>query len=207
MIAHDPSSRGPQFLLALATWLVTQPALVHADGRTAELVAICSGCHGEKGIPQEKTTPVIWGQSEGYIYLQMRDFQKGVRKSEQMQAVVDGLDKSDLRALAAHFTKLEWPNLEQADAPPPVIKKAEAVNTSVGCTGCHQGEYEGDGTTPRLAGQSLEYLKKAAADFRSGARTNNPGMANILRSMDEGDVAAMVEYLAGLRLLPSAGRR
>ena len=34
-----------------------------------EKAAMCAGCHGENGVPQEKTTPVIWGQYQGYLYL------------------------------------------------------------------------------------------------------------------------------------------
>ena len=49
-----------------------------------ETAQVCAGCHGENGIPQEKTTPVIWGQNEGYLYLQLRDFKSGARKNDQM---------------------------------------------------------------------------------------------------------------------------
>ena len=41
---------------------------------------MCGGCHGENGVPQEKTTPVIWGQHLGYLYLQLRDYKRGDRK-------------------------------------------------------------------------------------------------------------------------------
>ncbi|MCK9911350.1 c-type cytochrome, partial [Microbacteriaceae bacterium K1510] len=94
---------------------------------------------------------------------------------------------------------LDWPNTGREPAPPEVVKKAEAINLSVACTACHQSEYEGDGTTPRLASQSREYLDKTIQDFRSGARGNNPGMSDILRAVSEEDLAIMAEYLAGLR--------
>ena len=68
------------------------------------------------------------------------------------------------------------------------------------------GEYEGDGTTGRLAGQSKEYLDKTVRDFRSNERANNPGMANMMRAMTEDDIDALHQYLAALRLQPSEGR-
>ena len=48
--------------------------------------------------------PIIWGQKEGYIYLQLRDFKSGVRKNEQMAAVTETLEREDLLALAALLT-------------------------------------------------------------------------------------------------------
>lgn len=193
--------------LALAACFLATAATVKAEEGIEELVTTCATCHGENGIPQDKATPVIWGQNEGYMYLQLRDFQKGVRKNEQMQAIVEGLERADLRALAAYFSKLEWPSLGQPPASPAVEQKALTASLAMSCTVCHQGEYEGDGTTGRLAGQSLAYLNKTAKDFRSGARANNPGMANVFRSMEQADIAALNEFLAGLRLQPSAGRR
>jgi len=39
----------------------------------AEKAKLCATCHGEQGIPINKTTPVIWGQNEGYLYLHHGD--------------------------------------------------------------------------------------------------------------------------------------
>jgi cytochrome c553 len=193
--------------LILASLVLATSTTVQAEQNVKELVATCATCHGENGVPQDKETPVIWGQNEGYVYLQLRDMQKGTRKNERMRAIVEGLERADLRALAAHFSKLEWPSLGQPEAPPAVEKKAKTASLAMSCTVCHQGEYEGDGTTGRLAGQSLAYLNKTAEDFRGGARANNPGMANVFRSMEQDDIEAINQYLAGLRLQPSAGRR
>ena len=49
--------------------------------------ALCGACHGEKGIPEDPTTPIIWGQNAGYLYLQFRDFQKGARKDYRMTPI------------------------------------------------------------------------------------------------------------------------
>ena len=48
---------------------------------------VCAACHGENGIPQLKTTPVIWGQNTGYMLLQLRDFQSGARKNDLMSPI------------------------------------------------------------------------------------------------------------------------
>jgi cytochrome c553 len=207
MAAHDAFFSASRWTLVLVSCVLANSTTVQAEESILELATTCAACHGENGSPQDKATPVIWGQNEGYIYLQLRDFQKGTRKNEQMRAIVEGLERADLRALAAHFSKLNWPNLGQAEAPPAVEKKAKTASLAMSCTVCHQGEYEGDGTTGRLAGQSRTYLDKTANDFRTKERANNPGMASVFRSMEQDDIEALNEYLAGLRLQSTAGRR
>ncbi len=187
---------------ALLTILVSSPLHAEPAPDVAEKAAVCAACHGEKGVPIDKLTPVIWGQKEGYIYLQLRDFKSGTRKHEQMQALVAALEKDDLKALAAHFSSLSWPDLGQPEAPKDVAAKAIAANVSVACTGCHLGEYQGDGTVARLAGQSREYLDKTVKDFRERTRGNNPGMSDLMNATLPDDLAALSEYLAGLRLTP-----
>ena len=69
-------------------------------------------------------------------------------------------------------------------------RRAVRTNASVACTGCHQGAYQGEGTQPRLAGQSKEYLQQTMMDFRTRARGNNPGMTDLMLAISEDDIAA-----------------
>ena len=69
-----------------------------------------------------------------------------------MSPVAEMLERPDLLALAEYFSKEPWPALGQPQAPPDVAARAQRTNTAVACTGCHQGEYQGEGTQPRLAG-------------------------------------------------------
>ena len=187
---------------AMCAIFVSCASLARADeGGVADKAAVCAACHGEKGIPVDKLTPIIWGQKEGYIYLQLRDFKSGARKHEQMQAVVADFEKTDLQALAAYFTKKPWPDLLQPSAPKEVATKAIAANVSVGCTGCHLGEYQGDSTVPRLAGQQHEYLDKTIKEFRERTRANNPGMSDLMIAALPDDLAALAHYLSGLQVL------
>ena len=164
----------------------------------AEKVEICAGCHGADGKPVDKTTPVIWGQLEGYIYIQLRDFKRGDRKNDIMQPIASAFEKDDMLAIAAYFSQKPWPDLGQPRSPKDVARKAVDAEHSVGCTGCHLEQFQGTGTTPRLAGQSREYLAKTIADFRTRARGNNPGMSDLMIATPTDDLAALSEYLAGL---------
>lgn len=183
---------------ACATALAMSGPPVQAQS-IAEKAEICGSCHGEKGVPQEKLTPIIWGQATGYLYLQLRDFKKAARVHEIMQAIVADLEKDDMLALAEYFSAQPWPNLQQPSAADSVARQALTANSSTGCSGCHLDRYQGDGSAiPRLSGQSAEYMAKTIAEFRTRARGNNPGMSDLMKATPEADLAALTEYLAGL---------
>ena len=164
----------------------------------AEKVEACAGCHGQDGKPIDGKTPVIWGQQLGYIYVQLRDFKRGDRKNEIMQPIASSLEKDDMLAIAEYFSRKPWPNLGQPRSPKDVSERALSANRSVGCTGCHLDQFQGDGTVPRLAGQTRDYLTKTIADFRTRARGNNPGMTDLMLATAPDDLAALSEYLSGL---------
>jgi cytochrome c553 len=163
-----------------------------------EKAQACAACHGDNGVPADKSWPVIWGQHQGYLYLQLRDFKNGVRKSDIMGPVVQDMSRDDLLAIALYFSQKPWPDLRQLRAPSALAARAAQTNTSVGCTGCHQDGYKGEGTQPRLAGQNLDYLAKTMLDFRTRARGNNPGMTDLMKATPEDDLKVMAAYLAGL---------
>jgi cytochrome c553 len=171
------------------------PAIVQS---IAKKVEVCAGCHGQDGKPIDKTIPIIWGQQLGYIYIQLRDFKRGDRKNEIMQPIASTFEKDDMLAIAEYFSKKPWPDLGQPRSPKDISERALTANRSVGCTGCHLDQFQGDGTVPRLAGQSREYLTKTITEFRTRARGNNPGMSDLMLATTPEDLAALEEYLSGL---------
>src|SRR6266700_2361330 len=97
---------------ALAAALAGLPG--SAGAQTLEQKAqLCAACHGENGAPQQKTTPALWGQQLGYLYLQLRDYRSGARKNDQMAAVAATLERDDMMALAQYFSQKPWPALGQ----------------------------------------------------------------------------------------------
>lgn len=165
-----------------------------------DLTDVCAGCHGEAGIPMDKTIPVIWGQKRAYILNQLLDFKYGRRKNELMSPVVDSLSKSDMEALATHFSEQKWPAIDQPTPSADDIAKAREVLHTVNCDGCHQAQYEGDTQRPRLAGQQAEYLLKTMNDFRTGDRKTYIGMTALLQSVHEETLKPVSEYLASLKI-------
>ena len=186
------------FLAFLAgTTLLSTTALAQSIEQKAQ---ICSSCHGENGVPQQKDHPVIWGQQQGYLFIELRDFKTGARKNDLMSPVAQSLDFSDLMPLAQYFAQKPWPNLVQSLATGDVLTQAQRINTAVVCTSCHQQGFKGDSVQPRLAGQNHDYLAKTMTDFRTGARANNPGMTDLMKAISESDIAALATYTAGLQL-------
>jgi cytochrome c553 len=173
-------------------------ATASCAGGIEEKVQVCAGCHGANGKPVDKTIPTIWGQQAGYIYIELRDFKRGDRKSDIMQPIASSLERQDMLDIAEYFAKQPWPDLGQPRASKDVSARALDANRSIGCTGCHLDHFQGDGTVPRLAGLDREYLSKQMTDFRSRARGNNPGMSDLMLATSPGDLAALAEYLAGM---------
>jgi cytochrome c553 len=163
-----------------------------------EKAAVCSACHGENGVPVDKSIPILFGQNEGYIYIELRDMKKGARKNDQMTPIVENMSREDMFALAAYFTAKPWPNLQQPRASKEDARHFESMANSAQCPECHQAGYVGAGTQPRLAGQSVDYLVKTMLDFRDSARANNDWMKDLLRTFSEDDIKQMARVLAGL---------
>src|SRR4051794_15102212 len=127
--AQDGHAIATAILLTLVG-TVTFPATAHAQS-VEEKAQLCAGCHGENGIPQQKNTPVIWGQYQGYLYLELRDYKSGARKNDIMTPLAQTLERDDMMALALYFSQKRWPDLQQPQAPADVAAHATRTNASV----------------------------------------------------------------------------
>jgi cytochrome c553 len=68
------------------------------------------------------------------------------------------------------------------------------------CAGCHSPTGAGiPSQYPRLGGQHAEYTEAADERFRSGARANNAQMTAIAAKMNDLEIKAVSDYIAGLR--------
>ena len=168
-----------------------------ARAQQSDKATLCLACHGKQGVPVNPAIPVIAGQNEGYLYLELRDYKLGNRKNVTMTAVAAGLSKPDMLALAALFAGQQWPALNQKAPSPDQAKRAEtAINAAV-CQSCHLANWQGASTTPRVGGQRAGYLRATMAAFRDGSRANNPWMSALLKTYSDADIAALAAYLAG----------
>jgi cytochrome c553 len=153
---------------------------------------VCDTCHGAKGVPQNATIPVIWGQQENYLVKQLHDFQSGDRNFEAMAWMASTFSPSEMESAAAYFTKKGWParSAGAAATTPPALAAV--------CQVCHQQNFVGGLAGPRLAGQSQAYLVEAMRRFADGERTNNADMMNLMKAIPPADREAMARYISSL---------
>ena len=98
---YADGAAGAVFVIAvLGTLLLPAPAPAQTIEEKAQL---CAACHSRRHC--EKTTPVIWGQYQGYLYLELRDYKSGARKNDIMSPLAETLAREDMMALALYFSQ------------------------------------------------------------------------------------------------------
>jgi cytochrome c553 len=160
--------------------------------------AVCEACHLSATLQSTSVIPNIWGQSEGYIYIQLRDFKSGARNAPEdasMRGFVATMSDSDMLEMAKYASIQPWPTVEPLSTDSVLLKKGAYATTLGGCVGCHFNEWKGFSANPRIGNQSAAYLAATIRQFRSGSRANSPGMSDLMRTFDEGDIDAVAAYL------------
>jgi cytochrome c553 len=162
-------------------------------------VAVCQACHLTGTLQSTSVIPNIWGQSEGYIYIQLRDFKSGARNAPEdaaMRGFVAAMSDADMLEMAKYASAQPWPKVEPSSSDNALLKKGAYATAVLPCVGCHFNNWKGFSANPRIGNQSAAYLAVTFRQFRSGARANSPGMSDLLRTLDEGDIDAVAAYLS-----------
>lgn len=195
-----------RFLRRLAgCFLVLAACQSHsAHAQDVEQQAVtCVACHPKSGVPADPSAPIIWGQNEGYLYLQLRDFKHRMRAAERdaaMNALTQTMTDAQMQAIAKYVSAQPWPKLDNATTPPtdPLVARGAKLAALGACGGCHFNGWQGYSANPRLRGQTSAYLAATIEDFRSGERANSPGMSDLLRIYSPDEITAIVAYLSSL---------
>jgi cytochrome c553 len=186
---------GRAALLALTGFVGVSTAQAQAIEQKA---AVCQACHLTGTLQSTSVNPNIWGQSEGYLYIQLRDFKSGARNAPEdaaMRGFVATMSDADMLAIAKYASAQPWPKVEPVSTDAALLKKGAYAAAIVGCGGCHFNGWKGFSANPRIGGQTTAYLAATIRQFRSAARANSPGMSDLLRLYDEADVDAVAAYL------------
>ena len=180
----------------LACWTAWADEAVDVE----PLLATCAGCHGENGAaPTQPEYPVLAGQEFYYLYVQLKDYNSGLRENAVMSPIAATLDKDQMKALAMHFSKQPWPDYEGTVSD----EVRQAARSAIGagqCVACHLGDFKGNSRVPRLAGQRAEYLDATMVDFKTKARNNAAAKSSLMASFGEEDIEHMARYLATVQL-------
>jgi cytochrome c553 len=161
-------------------------------------VAVCQACHPTGTLQGTSAIPNIWGQSEGYIYIQLRDFKSGARNAPEdaaMRGFVAIMSDADMLEIAKYASMQPWPKVGPISTDAALLKKGAYATVLVDCGGCHFNDWKGFSASPRIGDQSAAYLAATIRQFRSGSRANSPGMSDLLRTLDEADIDAIAAYL------------
>ena len=184
----------PAALLAASAFCFAQAPNTLAD-ELEDQVEVCTGCHGEAGLPVAADTPIIWGQEYYYLYVQLRDYNAGRRANDIMSGISADMTKDQMKALAQYFADKPWPSVSFAASDADSGKGERALGAGQ-CTQCHLGGYNGNSRNPRLAGQQPDYLLRTMMEFKGKVRMNAPDKGALFRAYEDSDIAAMAHTLA-----------
>src|ERR1700688_3445758 len=182
-------------LLLLAGFVGVSAAQAQAIEQKA---AVCTACHLTGTLQSTSVIPNIWGQSEGYIYIQLRDFKSGARNAPEdaaMRGFAATMSDADMLEIAKYASTQHWPKGERISTDTALLKKGAYAMAVLPCGGCHFNDWKGFSANPRIGDQSTAYLAATIRQFRSGSRANSPGMSDLVRTLDEGDIDAVAAYL------------
>ena len=187
-------------LLAVAVFLGALPAFAAGDDPAGK-AEMCQACHGVDGVSQTPGVPSLAGQPNQFLQWQLVFFRSGRRQNELMAPMAANLSDEDVRALGAYFAALQPPAATQAaDENPALSEAGRALTEQHRCAACHTDAFTGKRAAARLAHQHEEYLAKALADYRSGARpsTGVAAMTEAASTLSDAEIAAIAHYLARL---------
>jgi len=166
---------------------------------------ICAACHGADGNSAIALNPKLAGQHPEYIIKQLKNFKSGERKNAVMGGIVAALSADDMVNLGVYFGSQTAKNGKArsngAGSVGEKIYKGGIADTSVpACASCHGPAGAGVPVQfPRLAGQHADYTLAQMKAFRTGERANAPMMRTIAAKMTDQDMAAVADYIQGLR--------
>lgn len=166
---------------------------------------VCAACHANDGSRGSPANPILQGQHPGYLVKQLMDFKSDKRPSAVMKGFASTLSEQDMKNVAAFYaTKEAKPgfakNKDLAILGEKIYRGGLPDRQIASCAGCHGPAGSGiPSQYPRLAGQHTEYTLAQLRAFRDRSRPNSPQMTGIAALMTDREIAAVADYIAGLR--------
>jgi cytochrome c553 len=181
------------------------PAKPDLTQGSAKYAAVCAACHGADGNSGTPANPKLAQQHPDYLVKQLQEFKNGKRSSPVMQAFAAQLSEADMKNIAY------WVGSQKAK--PGFAKDKELVALGeriyrggiaekqvAACAGCHSPNGAGvPSQYPRLSGQHADYTTAQLVAFRDDARKNSTQMSQIAFRLNEREIKAVADYIAGLR--------
>ena len=196
-------------LLLAATAQANEPAAAVAKPDLAKGGAIssqvCAACHTADGSRGSPANPILQGQHAEYLAKQLTEFKSGKRKNPVMSGMAAPLSEEDVRNVAAFYaSKTAKPgfakNKDTIALGEKIYRGGIAERSVPACAACHGPTGAGiPAQYPRIGGQHGDYIEAQMTAFRGGARANGPMMVAIAAKMNDKEIKAVADYVAGLR--------
>lgn len=166
---------------------------------------VCAACHAADGNSVITLNPKLAGQHPEYLEKQLAEFKSGKRANPVMSGMAASLSEEEMKALAIYFSGKKL-NLGQAKTNgagslgEKIYRAGNAESGVPACAACHGPNGAGlPKQFPRLGGQHGDYTLAQLKTFRSGERANAPMMMAIAAKMSDAEMAAVADYIEGLR--------
>ena len=178
------------------------PDLVKGE---ASFSGVCASCHGVDGNSGTPANPKLAQQHPEYLVKQLQEFKSGKRKNAVMQGFAATLSDDDMKNIAYWATsKKAKPGFgkdkELVALGERIYRGGIADRQIAACAGCHSPSGAGNPAQyPRLAGQHGEYTVTQLTSFREGVRKNSLQMTQVAAKLNDREIRALADYIAGLR--------
>ena len=167
--------------------------------------AMCAACHGADGNSGTPANPKLSQQHPEYLLKQLQEFKSGKRKNAIMQGMAAALSDDDMKNIAYWVTsKKAKPGFakdkELVALGERIYRGGVADRQIAACAGCHSPTGAGiPSQYPRLSGQHADYTAAQLTAFRDGIRTNSQPMTQVAAKLNDREIRALADYVAGLR--------
>lgn len=192
--------------VALAATASEAKAPFKADpAKGATIAATCQACHTADGSRGAPANPILQGQHPDYIVKQLTEFKAGKRNNPIMKGMASPLSDDDMKHVAAFYAGKQAKtgfakNKDTVLLGEKIYRGGIAERQVPACAGCHSPNGAGiPAQYPRIAGQHGDYTEAQLVAFRAGLRANSAQMATIAGKMNDKEIKAVADYIAGLR--------
>ncbi|MFN0183899.1 MAG: c-type cytochrome [Aquabacterium sp.] len=201
--------KSPLALLLIATFvgpaLATGAAKPDLAKGQAIATQVCVACHTADGSRGSPANPIIGGQHAAYLVKQLQEFKSGKRQNAVMKGFASTLSDEDMRNVAAFYaSKPAKPgfakNKDLVQLGEKIYRGGIMDRMVPACAGCHSPTGAGiPAQYPRVGGQHADYAEAQLTAFRAGQRANGPMMVAIAAKLNDREIKAVADYMAGLR--------
>lgn len=166
---------------------------------------VCVACHAADGNSSTPANPKLAQQHPEYLVKQLQEYKSGKRANAIMSGFAGTLSDEDMRNVSYWLASQKATNGAATDAE--LVRLGERIYRGgipdrqiAACAGCHSPNGAGiPAQNPRLSGQHAEYTADQLRQFRSGERKNNLQMTGVAAKMNDREILAVSEFIAGLR--------